>query len=220
MEKGKGRCEKKMTSECKWRKEENMKLWLLSVLELWRDIMPGKKDTTLKSSILNCASWLYQFLLSSNRRQLDTRLYASIVSLYDTTTVVLVAVGEVIRPGDIRCILNEGMPQYRRPFDKGRLIVCFAVKFPQENWIGPEKYVALEQLLPARREVLIPDNAEGCVMHKFDPSSSSSSASASYRRRMEAYDSDDDEMRMGGQQFQCASHWTHTEWSRLEFSSF
>jgi len=126
------------------------------------------------------------------------------VSLYDTTTVVLVAVGEVIRPGDIRCILNEGMPQYRRPFDKGRLIVCFAVKFPQENWIGPEKYVALEQLLPARREVLIPDNAEGCVMHKFDPSSSS--ASASYRRRMEAYDSDDDEMRMGGQQFQCASH--------------
>ena len=115
----------------------------------------------------------------------------------------LLAVGEVIRPGDVRCILNEGMPQHRRPFDKGRLIVCFAVKFPQENWISPEKYVVLEQLLPARREVLIPDNAEGCVMNRLD-SSSSASASASHRRRMEAYDSDDEEMRIGGQQFQCA----------------
>jgi len=101
--------------------------------------------------------------------------------------------------------MNEGMPQYRRPFDKGRLIICFGVKFPHENWISPEKYVALEQLLPARREVIIPDNAEGCTMHKFDPSSSAS-ASASYRRRPEVYDSDDEEMGMGGQQFQCASH--------------
>lgn len=119
--------------------------------------------------------------------------------------MLLLAVGQVIRPGDVRCILNEGMPHYRRPFDKGRLIVCFAVKFPHENWISPEKYVALEQLLPARREVLIPDSAEGCIMHKFDPSSSAS-ASGSHRRRMEAYDSDDEEMRIGGQQFQCASH--------------
>jgi len=114
--------------------------------------------------------------------------------------------GQVIRPGDVRCILDEGMPQHRRPFDKGRLIICFAVKFPQENWISPENYLALEQLLPARREVLIPDNAEDCVMHKFDTSSSSASASASHRRRPEAYDSDDEEMGMGGQQFQCASH--------------
>jgi len=66
--------------------------------------------------------------------------------------------------------------------------------------------LSLEQLLPARREVLIPDNAEDCVMHKFEPSSSSASASASYRRRPEAYDSDDEEMGIGGQQFQCASH--------------
>lgn len=114
--------------------------------------------------------------------------------------------GEVIRPGDVRCIMNEGMPQHRGPFDKGRLIICFAVKFPPENWISPDKYVALEQLLPPRREVMLPDNVDVCVMHKVDTSSSSASASASHRRRNEAYDSDDEEMGMGGQQFQCASH--------------
>jgi len=103
-------------------------------------------------------------------------------------------------------VLNEGMPQHRDPFNKGRLVVCFAVKFPRENWISPEKYVALEQLLPPRREVIIPDAHEGVVMHKFDLSSSSASASSSHRRRPEAYDSDDEEMGMGGQQFQCASH--------------
>jgi len=103
--------------------------------------------------------------------------------------------------------MNEGMPQYRRPYDKGRLVICFAVKFPHENWISPEKYLSLEQLLPARREVMIPDNAEDCTMHKIDTASSSASASASFRRRREAYDSDDDEMGgIGGQQFQCASH--------------
>ena len=112
----------------------------------------------------------------------------------------------MIRPGDIRCILNEGMPQHRRPFDKGRLVICFSVNFPQENWISPDKYVALEQLLPPRREVMISEGVVDCAMHKFEPSSSAASASASYRRRPEAYDSDDEEMGMGGQQFQCASH--------------
>jgi len=113
--------------------------------------------------------------------------------------------GEVIRPGDVRCIMNEGMPTHRQLL-RGRLIVCFAVKFPHENWISADKYLALEQLLPPRREVLIPDGAEGCVMHKFEHASSASATSASYRRRPEAYDSDDEEMGMGGQQFQCASH--------------
>lgn len=127
------------------------------------------------------------------------------IETLDKRTLVITSLpGEVIRPGDVRCILNEGMPQHRDPFNKGRLVICFAVKFPHENWISPDKYVALEQLLPPRREVLVPDAHEGVVMHKFDPSSAS--ASASHRRRPEAYDSDEEEMGMGGQQFQCASH--------------
>ena len=29
--------------------------------------------------------------------------------------------------GDMRVVLNEGMPQYKQPFDKGRLIIRFKV---------------------------------------------------------------------------------------------
>jgi len=29
--------------------------------------------------------------------------------------------------GDVKVVLNEGMPQYKNPFDKGRLIIAFSV---------------------------------------------------------------------------------------------
>lgn len=35
--------------------------------------------------------------------------------------------GELIKPGDTKCVVNEGMPMYRRPFEKGRLIINFTV---------------------------------------------------------------------------------------------
>lgn len=35
--------------------------------------------------------------------------------------------GDVIRPGDLKCIPNEGMPVYRSPFQKGKLILQFEV---------------------------------------------------------------------------------------------
>lgn len=36
--------------------------------------------------------------------------------------------GELIKPGDTKCVLTEGMPMYRRPFEKGRLIIHFSVR--------------------------------------------------------------------------------------------
>lgn len=36
-------------------------------------------------------------------------------------------IGELIRPGDKKCVLNEGMPLHRRPFEKGKLIILFNV---------------------------------------------------------------------------------------------
>ena len=36
--------------------------------------------------------------------------------------------GELIKPGDTKCVLNEGMPMHRRPFEKGRLIIHFSVR--------------------------------------------------------------------------------------------
>ena len=32
-------------------------------------------------------------------------------------------------PGDVKVVLNEGMPQHKNPFDKGRLIINFSVSW-------------------------------------------------------------------------------------------
>ena len=56
--------------------------------------------------------------------------------------------GEIIKPGDIKCIMNEGMPIYKNPMEKGRLVIQFSVKFPTS--IAPEIIPQLEECLPPR----------------------------------------------------------------------
>jgi len=125
------------------------------------------------------------------------------------TLVVNSLPGEVVKHGDIRCIMGEGMPQYRNPFEKGRLIITFNVRFPANNWLtGSDtraKLKRLEGLLPARQEALIPDGAEECDLHEVDPDFE---IGGRRRGRMgEAYESDDEEEGMhGGQRVQCAQH--------------
>ncbi|XP_076866531.1 dnaJ homolog subfamily A member 1 [Brachyhypopomus gauderio] len=68
--------------------------------------------------------------------------------------------GELIRPGDKKCVLNEGMPTYRRPFEKGRLIVLFSVVFPEANFLPLTKLKQLEQYLPDTREKDEPDSMD------------------------------------------------------------
>lgn len=40
---------------------------------------------------------------------------------------IIFFLGQVVKHGDIKCVLNEGMPIYRRPYEKGRLIIEFRV---------------------------------------------------------------------------------------------
>lgn len=49
-----------------------------------------------------------------------------------------------------------GMPQYKNPFEKGRLIIQFLVKFPR--FIAPEAAKVLESCLPPRPQVFLLDN--------------------------------------------------------------
>jgi hypothetical protein len=56
--------------------------------------------------------------------------------------------GEIIKQGDIKCILNEGMPFYRK---------------------RPENLAKLEKVLPPRTPVQIPMDAEECVLVEYDP---------------------------------------------------
>lgn len=109
--------------------------------------------------------------------------------------------GEVIKHGDTKCIMNEGMPIYRNPFEKGRLIITFVVTFPTDSWIPLDKLDQLEKLLPPREKVTHPEHGEECIMHRFDPEADRKRTGA----RREAYDSDDDGQ-PHGQRVQCAQH--------------
>lgn len=95
--------------------------------------------------------------------------------------------------------MGEGMPIYRDPFEKGRLIIQFSVKFPDR--IPPEKIAVLENCLPPREEQIIPDDAEAATLMAFDPAQEQSSS----RHGGQAYDSDGDDQ-PHGQRVQCASH--------------
>lgn len=72
----------------------------------------------------------------------------TIRTLDERDLVITLLPGEVIKHSDVKCILSEGMPHYRNPFEKGRLIVQFDVVFPSKLPI--ENIPRLESLLPAR----------------------------------------------------------------------
>ena len=56
--------------------------------------------------------------------------------------------GEVIKPNDLKCVYGEGMPTYRNPFEKGKLVVKFVVDFPES--LDPHAVHKLEALLPPK----------------------------------------------------------------------
>ncbi|KAI8912916.1 hypothetical protein DFJ77DRAFT_440978 [Powellomyces hirtus] len=75
----------------------------------------------------------------------------SITHLDDRVLLVNILPGEVVKPGDVKAISGEGMPGYKRPFEKGNLYVKFDIAFPPSNWATPAQLAALEQALPPRQ---------------------------------------------------------------------
>lgn len=118
-------------------------------------------------------------------------------TLDDRDLLITTLPGEVIKNGEVKCVLNEGMPQYKNPFEKGRLIIQFMVQFPKT--IPPENIELLEKALPPRTEVMIPDQAEECTLVDFNPEEESRR-----RNQRNAYD-EDDELHGPGQRVQCAT---------------
>lgn len=112
--------------------------------------------------------------------------------------------GEVIRHSDFRSVDHEGMPQYRNPFERGRLIIRFEVVFPPDNFLPAEKLLELKRLLPRVEPSPVPVDAEECILHPFDPEKDNSRSRMGNQSR-EAYDSDDENDMGGGQRVQCAS---------------
>uniref|UniRef100_A0A8C2N0N0 DnaJ homolog subfamily A member 1 n=1 Tax=Cricetulus griseus TaxID=10029 RepID=A0A8C2N0N0_CRIGR len=62
-----------------------------------------------------------------------------------------------------------GMPIYRRPYEKGRLIIEFKVNFPENGFLSPDKLSLLEKLLPERKEVEETDEMDQVELVNFDP---------------------------------------------------
>jgi len=104
--------------------------------------------------------------------------------------------GDIIKTGDIKCILNEGMPMYKNPFEKGRLIIQFSIKFPQSGEIDLKKIGELEKILPPKAKCEIPADAEEYTLVDLDP------AAERNRRHDEQMD---DDMPQGARRVQCAN---------------
>lgn len=93
--------------------------------------------------------------------------------------------------------MGEGLPQYKNPFEKGRLIIQFDVVFP--NALPVEYISMLEQCLPPRPVVHIPINAEECNLMDWDADHEQR------RRHKQAYDEDDDSYHQGPRVQQCTT---------------
>merc|ERR1711973_193670 len=120
----------------------------------------------------------------------------TVTTLDDRTLVIQTIPGECIKTGDLKCVFGEGMPTYRNPFEKGKLIIQFNVEFPDS--IDPAIVPKLEKLLPDREEPMIPDDHEEVNLSEFDPDAERRSHQHS------GYD-DDDEGQGHGPGVSCAT---------------
>lgn len=121
-----------------------------------------------------------------------------IKTLDDRDLVIRSKPGEVVKHEMTKCVVEEGMPLYKNPLEKGRLIIQFEVIFPTN--VPLTVIPTLEQCLPPRPEVTIPLDAETVELEEFDPKQ---------RRQQQhqhmAYEEDDRGYEQGPRIEQCSS---------------
>merc|ERR1712032_1659866 len=96
-----------------------------------------------------------------------TGLKKAVKTLDERTLVIQTVRGEVIKSGDLKMVRGEGMPQYRNPFEKGRLIIQFNVVFPPA--LEPSVAEKLASILPPADEPILPDEVDEVDLNDFDP---------------------------------------------------
>lgn len=118
--------------------------------------------------------------------------FQRVVKTLDQRDLVITSIpGEVIKHEEVKCVMGEGMPRYKEPFERGRLLIQFMVQFPETLDIGllPQ----LEMCLPGRVPVEIPIDSEECTLMKFDPTQDQRR-----QHHSQAYDEDEGPMGPGG----------------------
>lgn len=117
----------------------------------------------------------------------------TVQTLDNRTLVISSQPGEVIKHNDVKCVMNEGMPLYKEPYERGQLIIQFQVEFPEKNWLPEHLMFQLERLLPPREDVMVTDDMEEVELSEADLQSQQKHYSG------EAYEEDDDNPRGGVQ---------------------
>lgn len=92
--------------------------------------------------------------------------FDKIVTTLDKRRLVIrIPRGKVVPNLGYKCVINEGMPIYENPQERGRLIIQFKVNIP--NRISSVRQPILEKILPPRENVNIPMEATECYMVSF-----------------------------------------------------
>jgi hypothetical protein len=113
----------------------------------WDVAWINQNATPQKNSNVNCCRGV-----GCSRRRTENSVSHNAPAIFHVLKNVILFIyffaGEVTKHGDVKCIMNEGMPQYKNPFEKGRLIIQFLVNFPSS--LPPELIPQLENCLPPR----------------------------------------------------------------------
>lgn len=126
--------------------------------------------------------------------------------LDERVIIVKIPQGQVIKPNSLKFIAAEGMPLWKRPFEKGRLFLLFKVEFPER--LDADACKQLAAALPKKPEPKMPtgDHVEE-VESPLVESSIDEFGKVGFSADMgNAYESDDEDEHGGqGQRVQCAN---------------
>ncbi|KAL4912033.1 hypothetical protein BDW62DRAFT_35304 [Aspergillus aurantiobrunneus] len=125
----------------------------------------------------------------------------NIEHLDDRWLSVTIAPGEVITPGSIKVIKEQGMPSFRH-HDHGNLYIQFEVKFPEKDKL--QNLQLLEQVLPPRKQLAqAPADA---MVEDFELEEVDGTEGSQARAHGAAgMDDEDDDVPPGAERVQCAS---------------
>eukprot|EP00479_Gromia_sphaerica_P008432 TRINITY_DN31_c1_g1_i2.p1 TRINITY_DN31_c1_g1~~TRINITY_DN31_c1_g1_i2.p1 ORF type:complete len:441 (-),score=138.51 TRINITY_DN31_c1_g1_i2:242-1522(-) len=105
------------------------------------------------------------------------------------------AKGEIIRPGDLKCIESEGMPLQKNPFVRGGLFIQFDIQFPAPGSFSGSQKKQLRKLLPPpiAMEVDTVDDFEEATLTDITLEGLRERQRAEHGGGREAYDEDEDD---------------------------
>ncbi|KAG1054630.1 hypothetical protein G6F43_003359 [Rhizopus delemar] len=103
--------------------------------------------------------------------------------------------GNVIKPGMVKRVPNEGMPTYKHPDNRGDLYIQFDVEFPNDGFAAIEQLKQLETTLPKRQTA---SSTKHEIIDECHLMNATLETFGSYQSR-NAYDEDDSEGEHEGQ---------------------